>query len=166
MGTWTYSVNSAVPGLLAAPAGALTPQTDPNGDGGQQLVVPLSDAVFVGGFSGAIQLSVTPPNHATANGTTWPVTPTLAGGALGSVTASTAATATATSTLEPALSASASLAPGSKDSVTYTLTPTCDPNARSATSRRASGTLVDHLPAARRSDRLRTAASTTRMPAR
>ena len=147
MGTWTYSVNSAVPGLLSSPPGPLTPQPDPNGDGGEQLVVPLSDAVFVGGFSGAIELSVTPPNHATANDTTWPVTPTLSGGALGSVTAPTPVTATATATLEPALAASASQAPGSADTVTDTLTPTCDPRNALGDEWPTSGTLVDQLPA-------------------
>jgi hypothetical protein len=173
MGTWTYSVSSTVPGLIspapassAAPASPasstgtvppssaqpLTPQSDPNGDGGQQLVVPLSDAVFVGGFSGAITLSVTPPNHATVNGTSWSVTPTLTGGALGSVAASTPATATATASLHPSLSGSASSAagsgaPGSGGVVTYTLTPSCDQNGALGDEWSTSGTLVDQLPA-------------------
>jgi hypothetical protein len=162
MGTWTYSVSSTVPGLLSPAAGSptsstgtaapssaqtVTPQPDPSGDGGQQLAVPLSDAVFVGGFSGAITLSVTPPNHATANGTAWSVTPTLTGGALGSVTAPTPATATVTASLHPSLSASASLAAGSGGTVTYVLIPTCDSNGALGDEWSTSGTLVDHIPA-------------------
>jgi hypothetical protein len=163
MGTWAYSVSSAVAGLLPSAAGSptsstgtptpssarpLTPQADPNGDGGEQLVVPLSDSVFVGGFSGAITLSVTPPNHATANGTAWSVTPTLTGGAIGSVAAPTPATATATASLHPSLSGSASQAPGPGSAVSYTLSPSCDQNGALGDEWSTSGTLVDHLPAA------------------
>ena len=165
MGTWSYAVSSTVPGLVSSATSAagsptsftgtilspsaqqLTPQSDPNGDGGRQLVVPLSDTVFVGGFNGAITLSVTPPNHATANGTAWAVTPTLTGGALGSITAAAPSAATATASLHPSLSASASQAAGSAGSVSYALTPTCDLNGALGDEWSTSGTLVDHLPA-------------------
>jgi hypothetical protein len=165
MGTWAYSVSSTDPGLLSSASAAagsrpsftgtvapsssqpLTPQPDTNGDGGQQLVVPLSDTVFVGGFSGSITLSVTPPNHATANGATWSVTPTLTGGAIGSVAASTSSAATATASLHPSLSGSASPASGA-GAVTYTLTPACDQNGALGDEWSTSGSLVDHLPAA------------------
>ena len=110
--------------------------------------MPLADAVFVGGFHGSITLSVTPPNHATANGATWSVTPSLTGGALGSVAASTPASATASAGLHPSLSGSASRATGSGGAAIYTLTPACDKNGALGDEWSISGTLVDHLPAA------------------
>ncbi len=147
MNTWTYSATSSAPSLLGLSGATLTPQSD--GRGGEQLVIVLADAVFVGGFSGTVNLAVTPPNHTTADQTTWSLDPTLSGAALGTATAPESATATTTSSLGPSVTVTTSggagsAAPGA--TVTYVVTPTCDANGALGDLWPTQGTLIDRLP--------------------
>ncbi len=73
MDTWSYSATSTG-GLLTGTSPSVTPT--PDGHGGSDLVLDLADSVFIGGFSGTIDLTLTPPTTA-ANGTNWSLTPEL-----------------------------------------------------------------------------------------
>jgi uncharacterized repeat protein (TIGR01451 family) len=98
MSTWAYSATSGTAGLIAG-----GPTVEPNGTGGFNLVLTLSDSVFVAGDNSTITLQVTPPDNITPNNTTWTLLPTLTGGNIASAAAPTAASGEATAAPLPVI---------------------------------------------------------------
>jgi uncharacterized repeat protein (TIGR01451 family) len=98
MSTWAYTATSGTAGLITS-----GPTVEPNGSGGYNLVLTLSDSVFVAGDNSTITLQVTPPDNITPNNTTWTLLPTLTGGNIASAAAPTAASGEATATPLPVI---------------------------------------------------------------
>jgi hypothetical protein len=87
MNTWGYSAVAGTNGLITG-----GPTVVSNGTGGWNLVLTLDSTTFDSGYSGTINLYVTPPDNTTPDHTTWSLTPTLSGGNIASVTAPSPAT--------------------------------------------------------------------------
>lgn len=137
--SWTYSATSGVTGLIASGPTVV----------GDDLVITLNDADFIGGFSGTISLKATPPNKVTPNGTSWSMAPTLTGGSIASTPAPTAAASTATASPLPAVTKSTanggSVYEAGSD-VSYTISATCS-TASTGNLQFESGSLTDPIPA-------------------
>jgi hypothetical protein len=103
MTTWTFRATSPVTGLVVG-----DPTVAPDGQGGQQLVIALDPDDFVGGFSGVVTLSMTPPNGTTANATQWSLAPTLQSPTMGSVSASSPETGSVTASPSPTVTVATS----------------------------------------------------------
>ncbi len=95
---------------------------------GNNLVMGINSTSFVGGYSGSINLVITPPNFLTSNNTTFSVRPTLTGTAIGQVTSPTPAQSTVTAA--PIVGLSSTTADGGQtytpnSSVSVVITATC-----------------------------------------
>ena len=150
MATWSYQATSTTSGLVEGTPSVQPAESGgvPVPGGGQNLVIDLNDQLFVGGFSGAVTLTVTPPEGTTAAHTAWTLAPVLSGGALGSVTVPTPATGQAIAAPQPAVAvttADPAQAAGGGD-VTFTVDPTCVPVTDGGLDA-TSGRLTDQLPA-------------------
>ena len=116
---------------------------------GNNLVLHLNDSEFIGGYSGTIRLTMTPPNSVTPNNTSWQVAPTLSGDSIDSVTVATPTTSTATA--KPLVSVAKATADGGsvyevdKD-VTFNITAKCS-SASLGNLFLDSAALIDTLPA-------------------
>jgi hypothetical protein len=136
--SWLYSATSGSAGLITSPPTVV----------GNNLVFTLDDSAFVGGYSGTIRLSVTPPNHTTPNNTAWSVLPTVSGDNIVDTVAPDAATSTATSKPLPAVTkrtADGGSVYEAGATVNYTIAATCS-TANSGNLYMTAGTLVDQLP--------------------
>lgn len=117
-GGWTYTATSATASLIASGPTIV----------GNHLVITLNDAEFVGGYSGSVRLTMTPPNNITPNNTSWTVNPTISGDNIAPVPVPTPSTSTATA--KPLVSVTKVTADGgsvyeiNKD-VTFTITAKC-----------------------------------------
>ena len=136
--SWLYSATSGSAGLITSPPTVV----------GNNLVFTLDDSAFVGGYSGTIRLSVTPPNHTTPNNTTWSVLPTVSGGNIVNTEAPDAATSIATSKPLPVVTkrtADGGSVYEAGATVNYSIAATCS-TANSGNLYMTAGTLVDQLP--------------------
>ena len=144
MSTWNYTATSGTPGLITA-----GPTVEPNGSGGFNLVITLSDSEFVPGFSSSISLQVTPPNNTTPDHTTWSLLPTLSGGNLPVETAPAPSTGEATATPLPVITkvtADGGSVYLAGSTVTYTIMANCN-SGSTGNLFLEKGSLSDPLPA-------------------
>ena len=143
MTTWTFQATSPVTGLIDG-----NPTVASDGQGGQQLVIGLDPNAFVGGFSGAVTLSMTPPNGSTANATQWSLAPTLQSPTIGSVLVTTPETGSVTASPSPSVTVATSDGSTSVKAgatLTYDITPACE-SLPAGELLPTGGTLVDQLP--------------------
>lgn len=137
--SWIYAATSTPAGLLASGPTVV----------GTNLVVTLDPTVFIGGFSGSISLTATPPGQITPNNTTWTMNPTLSGTGIPSVSVPTPATSTATAA--PKVAVTKATADGGSvytagSVITYSITTSCSTNPIGGLELQ-SASLVDPLPA-------------------
>jgi hypothetical protein len=136
--SWTYSATTGSAGLLTAPPTVV----------GDNLVLTLNDAQFIGGFSGSIRLTATPPNDVTPNDTSWSMLPTLTGTNIDPTPVPTAATSTATATPQPSVTkvtADGGSVYTAGSPITYNINATCS-SSTTGNLYLTSGGLVDQLP--------------------
>jgi len=144
MSTWGYSATSGTTGLISS-----GPTVEPNGSGGYNLVLTLSDSVFVAGDNSTITLQVTPPDNITPNNTTWTLLPTLSGGNIASAAAPTAASGEATAAPLPVITkdtADGGSVYVAGSNVTYGITANCN-TGKNGNLYMTQGSLTDPLPA-------------------
>ena len=85
-GGWLYGATSGSSSLITSGPTVV----------GNNLILHLNDAEFIGGYSGTIRLTMTPPNNVTPNNTSWQVAPSLSGNSIETATVPTPTTSTAT----------------------------------------------------------------------
>jgi uncharacterized repeat protein (TIGR01451 family) len=138
MSTWKYVATSGVAGLVA--------ETFVEGE---ELVIKLNPEKLIPGESDTIQLSVTPPNGITPNGTTWSLLPSFETEEIETIPAPVAATAEATATSQ--LSVSKNTLDGGAiyvrgHQVIFNIVAQCSPGATTGKLFMTEGSLVDNLP--------------------
>ena len=135
---WKYSATSGLAGLITS--GPTVVGTD--------LVMTLDDTKFIAGFSGSIELKVTPPNLRTPNRTSWTIEPTLSGDSITPITVATPAQSTATANPKVAVTKRTTNYGSVFDvdsTVGYTITARCN-NASTGSLYVTDAVLVDTLP--------------------
>jgi uncharacterized repeat protein (TIGR01451 family) len=138
METWTYVASSGIAGLVKEKLIE-----------GNELVLKLDPTKLIPGESDTIQLSVTPPNGITPNGTAWSLTPTFQTEEIPPVPAKSTATGEATSTAPLAVSKK-TLDEGAVyvrgHQVIFNITAQCSPGATTGKLFMTEGSLTDLLP--------------------
>jgi uncharacterized repeat protein (TIGR01451 family) len=136
--SWNYAATSGLAGLITSGPTVV----------GNNLVITLDDTTFVGGFSGTISLTATPPNDVTPNDTSWTVSPTVTGGNIDPVTADVPAQSTATAAPVPVITKTTTNGGTvfeAGQNVDYTISATCNLSA-SGSLQFENGSLVDDIP--------------------
>jgi uncharacterized repeat protein (TIGR01451 family) len=139
MTSWNITSSSSIAGLIA------TAQIV-----GNAYVITLNENAFKPGDSDTIQLSVTPPNNITPDGTTWELRPTLDSDSMPPAVAPTPAPGAATASAHLAVSKTtndggAVYVVGNQ--VIYNITARCNPSGSTGNLYLTDGSLVDTLPA-------------------
>ena len=138
-GKWAYKVTSGVAGLVKE-------EVVENGE----LVIKLDPTKLISGESDTVQLSVTPPNGLTPNGTKWSLSPTFSTDEIPATPAPAPATGEATAKAQLAVSKK-TLDEGAVyvrgHQVIFNITAQCSPGASTGKLFMTEGSLVDQLPA-------------------
>jgi hypothetical protein len=139
MAGWNYAVTSGVAGLVKE-------KTVENGE----LVIKLDPAKVVSGESATVQLSVTPPNGLTPNGTAWSLDPVFETDEIAATPAPAPVTGEARAEAKLAVSKK-TLDEGAVyvrgHQVIFNITAQCSPGATTGKLFLTEGSLVDQLPA-------------------
>jgi uncharacterized repeat protein (TIGR01451 family) len=136
--TWAYSTSSTISGLISSTQVV-----------GENLVITLDETKLAAGQSDTIQLSVTPPNNITPDGTTWEIEPGFETDDIPTVTAPTPAEGAATA------AALLSIAKNTNDggsvyvignNVIFNVTARCNAGGATGNLYLTNGSLIDNLP--------------------
>jgi uncharacterized repeat protein (TIGR01451 family) len=136
--TWAYSTASTIPGLVTSQQVV-----------GGNLVITLDETKLQAGQSDTLQLSVTPPNNITPDGTTWQILPSFQTDDIPAVTALTPAEGAATAMAR--LSVAKNTNDGGSvyvvgNNVIFNVTARCNPGGATGNLFLTQGSLVDNLP--------------------
>ncbi len=137
--TWAYSTASTISGLITSQQVV-----------GGNLVITLDETKLAAGQSDTIQLSVTPPNNITPDGTTWEILPSFQTDDIPAVTAPTPAEGAATAAA--LLSVSKNTNDGGAvyvvgNNVIFNVAARCNPGGASGNLYLTDGSLVDNATA-------------------
>lgn len=139
IGTWSYSSSSTISGLIASAKVV-----------GGNYVITLNESALHPGDSDTINLSVTPPNNTTPDGTSWSLTPSFSTADIPTVTAPAPAIGQATAAAKLAVSKNTNDGGAvyvAGNNVIYSITARCNPGGATGNLYLQQGSLVDTLPA-------------------
>jgi uncharacterized repeat protein (TIGR01451 family) len=136
--TWSYSTASTITGLITSQQVV-----------GENLVITLNESALQAGQSDTIELSVTPPNNITPDGTTWQIEPSFQTDSIASVSAATPAEGAASA--GAMLSVTKNTNDGGSvyvvgNNVIFNITARCNAGGATGNLYLTNGSLIDALP--------------------